>query len=133
MRFTKHWDSLPWLKRIIEQLTDGEYEIKPYSPSRNNEQNDSYWALLTLVERESGNDKQYLHEMMKTKYLSHKKLVKLWWKRKYVTKTKSTTKLTRKQFSEYFTKVEQFFAELWYTLPPRDSLEFQNLINTWNA
>ena len=115
----------------IENLDDWVYIIKPYSPPRNVDQNALLFALYTLVEKETWNDKDYLHEMMKKKYLSHKRLVKLWGKRSYVTKIKSSSKLNRKEFSEFFSKVELFFSELWYTLPPRDSLEFQNLVNSY--
>lgn len=111
---------------------DGEYTINLYSPPRNLEQNELLWALYTLVEKETWNDKEYLHEMMKKQFLSKKKLVKLWWKRKYVVKIWSSTKLNRKQFSEFFSQVEKFFAELWYVLPPRNSLEFENLINSYH-
>lgn len=129
MRFSKYWNQLKWLREILETLGDWEYMIQKYNPPRSYEQLKLYWALLTLVERETGNDKEYLHEMMKTKFLSSRKLVKLWKSRKYVRKVESTSKLKRNEFSDYYTKVEVFFAELWYTLPPIDSPEFLSLIN----
>ena len=130
MRFTKSWNTLYWFKQLVESLPDGEYIVQKYNPPRNLEQNKMYWALLTLVERETWNDKEYLHEMMKTQFLSSRKLVKLWKSRKYVKKVESTSKLKRKEFSEYFTKVEIFFSEFWYTLPPIDSAEFLSLCNS---
>jgi hypothetical protein len=116
---------------IFPKLGDWEYFISPFVPPRNISQNSLLWALYTLVERETWNDKEYLHEMMKKQYLSKKKLVKLWWKRKYVTKAWSSTKLNRKEFSEFFTNVEQFFWQLWYYLPPGSSPEFQSLISNY--
>ena len=68
--------------------------------------------------------------MMKKKFLSTKKLVKLGSKRNYVTKIGSTTKLNKKQFSEYYEKCDRFFSELGYVLPPHDSPEFQSLYNS---
>lgn len=130
MRFTKKWNTLLWLRESLERLPDGEWMIQKYNPPRNIEQNRMYWGLLTLVERETGNDKEYLHEMMKTQFLSSRKLVKLWKSRKYVRKVESTSKLKRSDFSEYYTRVEIFFAELWYTLPPIDSAEFLSLCNS---
>ena len=129
MRFIKKWQSLYRLREILESLPDGEYSIKPYSPPRNHEQNDLYWALLTLVERESGNDKDDMHELMKLKYNRKRIKSNLWGKKSWKYVGGSTRDLNRKQFALFFSQVEQFFAELGYVLPPRDSLEFQSLIS----
>lgn len=98
---------------LLRYLRDknGMYIAKPYQNIRNNPQNAKYWVLLNWVSNESGNDADYLHEMMKKQYLSKKKLVKIGKKRRYVTKIESTTRLSTKAFSEYFARVEQFFAE----------------------
>ena len=129
MRFIKKWQSLYRLREILDTLPDGEYSIKPYSPPRNNDQNALYHALLTLVERESGNSKDDMHELMKLKYNRKRIKSNLWGKKTWKYVWGSTKELTRKQFSEYFSNVERFFAELWYVLPPVDSLDFQNLIS----
>lgn len=132
MRFTKSWTTYPWLRNLLEQLPDGEYSLKPYSPPRNTDQNDLYWALLTLVERETWNDKDDLHEMMKLKYNRKRIKSNLWGKKTWKYIGGSTKELSKKQFAIYFWQVEQFFAELWYVLPPRDSLEMQNLLNNYH-
>lgn len=129
MRFIKKWQSLYRLREILDTLPDGEYSIKPYSPPRNLDQNALYHALLTLVERESGNSKDDMHELMKLKYNRKRIKSNLWGKRTWKYVGGSTKDLTRKQFSEYFSKVSLFFSELWYVLPPVDSLDFQNLIS----
>lgn len=129
MRFTKQWQSLYRLREILESLPDGEYSIKPYSPPRNLDQNKLYHALLTLVERESGNSKDDMHELMKLKYNRKRIKSNLWGKKSWKYIGGSTRDLNRKQFSIFFSQVEQFFAELGYILPPRDSLEFQSLIS----
>jgi hypothetical protein len=131
MRFTKKWQSLYRLREILDTLPDGEYSIKPYSPPRNLDQNAIYHALLTLVERESGNDKDDMHELMKLKYNRKRIKSNLWGKKSWKYVGGSTKELNRKQFSEYFSHVERFFAELGYVLPPRDSPEFQSLISNY--
>lgn len=113
------------LRLELDRLPDGEYSIIKYSPSRNRDQNALYWVLLTWVEKETWNSVEYLHEMMKKKFLSKKKLVKIGNKRNFVSKVWSTTKLKKEQFSDYYRKVETFFLENWVPpLPPHDSLEF---------
>lgn len=116
---------------LYPKLEDGEYLASPFIPPRNVSQNALLWGLYTLVEKETWNDKDFLHEMMKKKFLSKKKMIKLNWKRHFVTKIESSTKLNRKEFSEFFTQVERFFNELWFFLPPRDSAEFQSLISNY--
>lgn len=132
MRFKKSWTTYPWLRNLLEQLPDGEYSLKPYSPPRNTDQNGLYWALLTLVERETWNDKDDMHEMMKLKYNRKRIKSNLWGKKTWKYIGWSTKELSKKQFAIYFSQVEQFFAELWYVLPPRDSLEMQNLLNNYH-
>lgn len=106
---------------------DGEYLLKEWIPPRNYEQLKLLWVLYTFVEKESWNEKTYLHEMMKKKFLSTKKMVKLGKSRNFVMKVGSTSKLNKKEMSEFYTKVENFFRELGYILPPHDSVEYQNL------
>ena len=128
LTFTKYGSSLPWLRSIIDNLQDGSYEIRPYTKPRNLDQNALYHSHLGWIEKETGNDHAFLHEMMKKKFLSVKKLVKLGNKRNYVTKVGSTTKLSKKAFSEYYEKVDRFFCELGYVLPPHD----KNIEDTTN-
>ena len=131
-----HWDpdKPNWLqfKQFFSQLVAGQYIIKPYSPPRNLEQNKLYWILLTWVQLETGNAKEYLHEMMKKKFLAwSRKRVKLNGKITYERLYGSTKKLNKKQFSEYFSKCELFFLENWVApLPPHDSVEFQSLLDS---
>ena len=106
---------------------DGEYLLKEWVDPRNYEQLKKMWVLYTYVENESWNDKEALHDMMKKKFLSKRKLVKLWWKRTYAIHIGSTSKLNKKEMSEFYSNIERFFAELDYVLPPYDSLEYQNL------
>lgn len=129
MKIYKKWNEVYGFNPnfLLEWKT---YLVSEYIPQRSYEQSKLYWALLTLVERETWNDREYLHELMKMQFLSHKKLVKLWKSRKYVRKVESTAKLKRSDFSTFFTKVEVYFAELWYHLPPIESPEFLSLCNS---
>jgi len=118
----------------IENLDDWVYIITPYSPPRNVDQNALYHALLWWVELQTGNDHEYMHEIMKKKFLAWpRKRIMLNGKISYERIIGSTTKLNKKQFSNFYTKVELFFLEAEVPpLPPRDSLEFQNLVNSYN-
>lgn len=128
--FSKQWKDFFWLKKDLEELKNWDYRIVEYIHHRNYEQLKLYFVLLTYVQNQSWNDKDFLHAMMKKKFLSTKKLVKLGKKRNFVIKEWSTKKLNKKQFSEYYFNVEKFFAEVWYTLPPYNSQEFQSLYNS---
>jgi len=131
-RFTKKGDSLLWLRDILTKLPDDDYIVKRYDPIRNTSQNSLYWVLLGYVEKQTWNDSDDLHEFMKKKFLKGKrKMVKLWGRRNYILKEKTTKTLSRKRFSEYFEQVERFFAEVWYVLPPHDTPEFHNLYETY--
>ena len=131
-----HWDpdKPNWLqlKQFFSQLVPGQYINKPYSPPRNLDQNALYHTLLGWVEQETGNPHDYLHEMMKKKYLAWpRKRMRLNWKITYERLYGSTKKLNKKQFSEYFAKCELFFLENWVApLPPHDSVEFQSLLDS---
>lgn len=130
MKIYKKWDQIFWFNQnyLLEWKT---YVVSEYNPPKNYEQLKLYWALLTLVERESGNDKDDMHELMKLKYNRKRIKSNLWGKKSWKYVGGSTKELNRKQFSEYFSHVERFFAELGYVLPPRDSPEFQSLISNY--
>ena len=100
---------------------------------RNIAQNRLYWSWIGIIEKETGNDSEALHAMMKKKFLSKRKLVKLNGKRTYSNIEWSTTELSVKKFTEFLDKVHLFFSENWYVLPTMDKLDMDSLINTyWN-
>lgn len=131
MRFTKTWTTYPWLRDILERLDDGVYEIKKYFPLRSIQQNSRYFWMLAYVSKETGNSHDTLHELMKKKFLTKRKLVKLGKKKIWSQKVGSTTKLTTKQFMEYNDQVESFFREYNIFIPPVNSSEFQSLIDNY--
>ena len=96
-------------------------------------QNALYWKWMEVVSEITGNNKYAIHALMKMRFLSKRKLVKIGWKRNYVNIEWSTKKLSVKQFTEYLDNVYLFFAENWYVLPTMDKLDMDSLINTyWN-
>lgn len=128
MKFTKKWDTLSWLRQILEKLDDGEWMIVKYQPKKSYEQLKLYWLLLTLVSRETGNDKDDLHDHMKMTFLSKRSTIKLWGKRKMKKIPRSTKWLKRDEFSFFYSQVERFFGDIGYHLPPSDSPEWRALV-----
>ena len=78
--------------------------IKPWKDNRTVEQNSFYWLYLQLIEKETGEDANSMHEYFKRIYLEPKIL-------KYCGKEfkvpASTTKLNKKEFSDYISKIEE--------------------------
>ena len=130
--FRKEWDKYIGLRECLD-LQDGEYSIKPYSPPRNLEQNRLLHAYLSYIAQETGNDMEALKELMKKKFASKRKYVKLNWKKTLSTILERTSEMNRKRFSEFFRDVELFFTELGYTMPPRDAPEYLNFIETYDT
>ena len=98
---------------------------------RNNAQNRLYWKWIWIISKETGNDDEWLHAMMKKKFLSKRKLVKLGGKRSYQNIEWSTTDLSVKEFSEFLNKVHLFFSELGFILPTMDDNELNSLYQYW--
>jgi len=120
--------------QILDYLKDKEwlFTCKEYKPKRTLEQNARYWAILNFISKETWNDDEYLHSLMKKQFLSKRKQVKIGKKKFWVMDTVSTTKLNTKQFSDYNEKVENFFREFWISIPQHDTKEFLNLIETYS-
>ena len=125
---TKTWSSVLWLREYLRDGKDGQYLIQEYSPPRNVDQNNLLHWYLTYIARETWNDMLSLKELMKKKFASKRKMVKIGGKKQYAVVVEQTSKMTRKRFAEFLNDVEMFFAPYWYPIPPRDSLEFQSLI-----
>jgi hypothetical protein len=98
---------------------------KPYTVTisqrkgrRSLDQNALMWLWLTCIESETGNDRIYLHEHFKKKWILPKRIV-IFGEEQL---TYSTADLDTAQFSEYLDKLQAFAAtELAITLPdPND-------------
>ena len=129
---TKSWQSVSWLREFLQEAPDGEYLIQDYSPPRNIEQNALLHAYLTYIARGTGNEMYALKELMKKKYASKKKMVKIGWKKQYAIVIEQTSKMNKKRFAEFLTDVEWFFTPFGYPIPSIDNLEFRALINSYS-
>jgi hypothetical protein len=75
---------------------------------RSNEQNSLYWEFVTGLGNQIGYSKDEMHQLLGYKFLRYEKDGHDF--------IKSTTKLTTKEFSEYFEQCERFGAELGFIL-----------------
>jgi len=128
MRFTKKWNTLLWLRESLERLPDGEWMIQKYREKKSYEQLKLYFLLLTLVSRETWNSKDDLHDHMKMAFLSKYSTISLWGKRSRKKIPWSTKNLKKDEMSYFYKQVEQFFWNLWYSLPPPNTPEWNALV-----
>lgn len=78
-------------------------------------QNNLYWFYLEIIERETGNNKNDLHEYFKRKHLSPKFIKVLG---KEIKIPRSTTELKKHEFSDY---LEKICAETGVEIPDTES------------
>ncbi len=99
-----------------------EVVIRPYRKNRSNSQNSLMWLWLSVIQTETGNDKDALHDYFRDKYLGRDQIDVLGQQRMVL---KSTTKLKTAEFTQYLTQIEAFCAtELGITLPhPKDTYD----------
>ena len=86
------------------------------------DQNKLYWLWLSCIAKETGNDKDDLHEYFIYKYLNPE-LVQVF--EKMIYKRLSTSTLDTKQFTKYLNKIQVFAnTELAIELPNPEDLKF---------
>ena len=73
-------------------------------PSRTQKQNRFYWKYLEIIAEETGNNKDTLHLLFKNMFLSKGADEAFG---KAVRKTRSTTDLNKKEFTEYIKQIER--------------------------
>ena len=124
------------LKAVIRKISgldlanEWEVLIHKAKSKRSVEQNALYWAWIAVVEAETGNDKDGLHEYFKHKFLINQVLTVFG---ENIEKQPTTTKLNTKEFSEYMEKIRAFCAsELEITLLTPDDIQFNEFINSYN-
>ena len=91
--------------RLKEELLENEgkrYKLEKIKTQRSLNQNSYYWLYLGIIERETGNDSNSLHEYFKIKFLPPK-FIKLKGKEHKV--PRSTTELNKVEFGEYLEKI----------------------------
>ena len=114
----------------LDLATEWEVLIRKAKSKRSVDQNALYWAWIAVVEVETGNDKDALHEFFKHKFLINQRVLVFG---EQVEKRPSTTKLNTKEFSEYMEKIRAFCAtELAITLLTPDDMLFNEFINSYN-
>jgi len=77
--------------------------IEEFEKKRSKSQNSLYWMYLNLIEMETGNSSIDLHEFFKKRFLPPKVITI---KEHEEEIQRSTTELSRKEFSEYIDKIE---------------------------
>lgn len=134
IRITRTNTSVLWdYSSFLERLPEWEYVLtaNPFVRNRSIEQNALYWSWITIVASETWNSKDAIHALMKKRFLSKRKLVKIGWKRNYVNIEGSTKELSVKRFTKYLDDIYVFFAERDLKLPTEDKLDMDSLIATY--
>ncbi len=103
------------LKQAFTNLSDWTYlvNIKKWS-KRSLEQNKYYWTLLTIVQDDTGIDKDELHEIFKNMFLKQTHVSDTFGEIEVIG---STTKLTVWSFIDYVEKLVWRCREQWYEIP----------------
>lgn len=110
--------------RLQEELSQNEgkkYKLEKIKSKRSLNQNSYYWMYIGIIERETGNESNDLHEYFKSRFLPPK-FIKLKGKEHKV--PRSTTELNKVEFGEY---MEKICAECNVPLP--DPVEAGYVIN----
>lgn len=105
------------LDRIIQMLSDGEWEvkIKRWKDKRSTNQNNLYWKWVTIIGNELGYRKGEMHETLLAEFAPMKTIPKLDGGQRTVPIRTSEMKVD--QMSEYMNAVEQLAAEMNIALP----------------
>ena len=118
---TKNWNVVKNLQDFRDLLNnDWKRVIKKWRKKRTLDQNSYYFWLLWIVESETWQDTETIHEKMKMKFLY---VPSKWNELAYC---RSTTQLDTKEFTDYIENIKNFFAEFGIILP--DANEFENFI-----
>jgi hypothetical protein len=85
---------------------DGEVEIVVRKPKkkRSSNQNNLYWCYLSVIEQETGDSANDLHEYFKRKHLTPKFITA---RGQTIRIPRSTTELSTGEFGEYMDKIER--------------------------
>lgn len=100
-----HWGSTFNHARFRQDLRENEgrqYRIEPLIPTRSLSQNKLYWMYLELIEVETGNNADDLHEYFRRTKLPPKFIKVMGQEIKIPI---STTELTKQEFTEYMDKI----------------------------
>lgn len=100
-----------FIKKILNLINEDDtyiLTIKKYYKNRTISQNKLYWLWLTFIEKETGNDKNDLHEFFKKQFLGSK-FINVFGTE--IETIQSTSKLNKLEFIEYLDKIHLFVLE----------------------
>ena len=108
--------AISYIERIDKDML---CEIRKDKRNRSTVQNAYYWFLLTMLEQDTGNDKDDLHEYFKFEFLIPNLITINFGKNDIpIADTLSTTKLTTLEMEDYLEKIRVFASrELGCFLP----------------
>jgi hypothetical protein len=92
--------------------------IEEYSGKRSNPQNALYWKYLSIMGDHFGYTKDEMHEELASRFLGMVERKTLGGKQ--IIEPRSTTTLTKKEFSEYMDKIMALAIQQEITLPQPD-------------
>lgn len=117
---TKNGDIVSWKQQLFNLLLqDGKWEVKKYIRIRTLSQNAMYWTYIEIIADDTWNDKDYIHESLKMKFLLDRS--------RKLPFVRSTTSLTTTEFVKYIENIKNFMSEFGLILPSVE--EFINLYN----
>jgi len=90
-------------KEYTDKLKDGLYQIEFEKQTRSNQQNRFYWKYIRILSEETGDNENDLHEFFKRKFLPPRFVRVLG---REIKLPASTSKLSKKDFSEYIMRIE---------------------------
>lgn len=122
-------------ERVIAYITDlpdgKRYNVRVTlkREKRTVDQNSLYWLWIACIADETGNEKMYLHEFFKGKFLGYNEQVVFG---QVVTTPKTTTTLDTKQFTNYLEDIKVFAAaELGIILPDPEDRYWQDFYDRY--
>ena len=101
------------MNKRVSKLEDGEYTLTltKREKARSLSQNRLYWDILSQVEKQSGQDKEDIHEYIKNKYMWISKEGEVF------PTIQSTAKLDVPEFKTLIDKIVSFFSvEMGFTI-----------------
>ena len=120
------------INAALNLLPNGQHviTIKKDVKRRSLDQNSLAWLYFTCIERETGQNKQDVHDYYCTKFLKRSAVVGS----REVTVVGGTSKLNTLQFSDFIDKVIADAAtEFGICLPDPNSLHFEDFINEYEG
>jgi len=104
-------------------------DLSEKKPKRTLDQNRLMWLFLACISNETGNNKDFLHEFFKQKFLGMKNIAVL---DSNIQIAVSTTKLNTAEMTNYLNRIQEFAnTELGILLPNPDDLNFNDFYETY--